>query len=351
MSSNFLLPIARHARELLEHASEHLRGNVERDLIFALIHADNSVEIMLREYLRFKKRKSWKDLENKNFHQLLNDCRELGTIENNRNQFIAFHDIRNALYHTGTFAPRKQDVQAVIYYSKLLFNELHPNLPFKDMKAANPTKKTIKHLAEEFGQKPYVMEVDLIGRLKLFFIEQGYETRLNPKFAGTSIMADLLATRNNEAIVIEVKGGARRVFNSSIFRLAGFVDAARKTLPEKKVTGWFVAKTGFSKAARSAAGKLNIKLISGNEFEELLMPTSKATAKITRGSAEKIAIELVKSKNKNVSGVDVSSVHQKMKNWVINGAFSTRINGLPWAFNFEVRISENGEVISYNFNV
>lgn len=71
---------------------------------------------------------------------------------------------------------------------------------------------------------------------------------------------------------------------------------------------------------------------------------------ITMKEAEKIAIELVKTKDEDASEIDVSSAEKENEEWIIKGSFSTRINGLPWPFNFEVRINENGEVKSYNLN-
>jgi hypothetical protein len=252
------------------------KGN-EKDVIFALIHADNSVEIMLREHLRFDKNKPWKDLENKGFNQLLDECRELATIENNKSQFVAFHDIRNALYHVGTFVPRKQDVESAVYFAKLLFNEIHPNSTFKDMKLASPSDRTINILAKEFGkQKPYVTEMKFVGELASFFRRHGYKTEFNPKFAGTTAMADLLVTGKDEIIIVEVKARTKgkRVLNSAVFQLAGFVEVVKKALPEKKVTGWLVTNTAFSKAAVSAARKLKIKVVSSEEFRDMLSRNS-----------------------------------------------------------------------------
>lgn len=271
-----LLPIARHAKELIEHASEHLKYKTEKDLIIALIHLDNAVEIMLKEYLRFSKNQPWRNIENKLFYQLLDVCVELETIENNKSQFVAFHDIRNALYHAGTFAPRKKDVESSLYFSKLLFNEMHPNFSFKDMKIESTSYSTINYLAREFGRKPYVTEARLVKELADFFKAQGYEIRLNPKFAGTSIMADLLLIKNREAIVIEIKARtkSKKVLNSAVFQLVGYVEAVRQAMPTKRVKGWLVTNTDFSEAALTAARKLDIRLVSGKELKDILSQSS-----------------------------------------------------------------------------
>jgi len=267
------LPIARHAKELLEHASGHLQNGTEKDLIIALIHLDNAIEIMLKEYLRFNKNKSWRSIESKFFYQLLEACVELETVENNKSQFVAFHDIRNALYHAGTFAPRKEDVESALYFSKLLFNEMHPNFSFKEMKIETTSDSTIHFLAREFGRsKPYVTEARLVKELAFFLKRQGYEATINPTFAGASIMADLLLTRNNEAIVIEIKARTKgkKVLNSAIFQLGGYVEAVRKAMPAKKVEGWLVTNTDFSNTAKKAARDLKIKLISSDDLKNLL---------------------------------------------------------------------------------
>jgi len=267
------LPIARHAKELIEHSSEHLKNGTEKDLIIASIHLDNAIEIMLKEYLRFNKNKAWRSIENKFFHQLLDDCVELETIENNKSQFVAFHDIRNALYHAGTFAPRREDVESAFYFTKLLFNEMHPNFSFKTMKVETTSNRTIRFLAREFGRdKPYVTEARLVNELALVFKRQGYETRINPTFAGTSIMADLLLLKNSEAVLIEIKARTKgkKVLNSAIFQLAGYVEAVRKAMPTKRVKGWLVTNTNFSKAAITAARKLNVRLINAEELKKIL---------------------------------------------------------------------------------
>lgn len=268
-----LLPITRHAKELVEHSAEHLKKGDEKDLIIALIHIDNAIEIMLKEYLRFNKNRSWRNIENQFFPQLLDACVDLETIENNKSQFIAFHDIRNALYHAGTFAPRKEDVESALYFSKLLFNEMHPNFSFVEMKLETPSDKTIHLLTKEFGRgKPYATEARLVKELAAFFKKQGYASRINPTVAGTSIMADLMLTRNNKSIVIEVKARAKghNVLNSAIFQLAGYLEAIKGAMPTREVEGWLVTNTSFSRAAITAARKLGIRLVNGKDLEGIL---------------------------------------------------------------------------------
>ncbi len=268
-----LLPIARHAKELIEHSSEHLQGGSEKDLIIALVHIDNAVEILLKEHLRFDKNVSWRKIEDKFFPQLLDDCvSDLDALENNKSQFIAFHDIRNALYHAGTFAPRKDDVESAIYFTKLLFNELHPEFAFKELKVKATPKDTIRFLAKEFGRdKPYATEVGLTNKIASLMRRHGYVVALNPMLGGTSRMADMLLTKGNKIIVVEVKARTtgKRVLNSSVYQLAGYV-AAVKQEKNSEVEGWLVTNENFSSVARKAAEKLEIRLISGSELKRLL---------------------------------------------------------------------------------
>lgn len=56
--SSSVLPTTRHIRELIEHSEEHLSLGSERDMKIALIHVDDSIEIMLKEHLRYNREKS-----------------------------------------------------------------------------------------------------------------------------------------------------------------------------------------------------------------------------------------------------------------------------------------------------
>lgn len=76
----------------------------------------------------------------------------------------------------------------------------------------------------------------------------------------------------------------------------------------------------------------------------------KSIPRINREKAETIALELVRKKNEDVSEVEISGVNREGEEWVIKGAYSTSIEGSPWAFDFVVRMDDKGEVISYDFN-
>jgi Holliday junction resolvase len=269
-----LLPIARHAKELIEHSSEHLENGSEKDLLISLVHIDNSVEIMLKEHMRFKRNISWGQIEKMFFPQLLDACaQDLETIENNKNQFTAFHDIRNALYHAGTFVPRKEDVESALYFSKSLFNEIHPDFSFEKIEAIATSIDTINFLAKEYGvNRPYVTEYELTQKIALKLQKEGYKVRVNTRISGTALMPDILLTRNNEVIVVEIKARSTgKILNSSVYQLAGYVSAIKKVVPsDSKVEGWLITNTAFNMAAKKTAVDLNLRLISGEELAQML---------------------------------------------------------------------------------
>lgn len=78
---------------------------------------------------------------------------------------------------------------------------------------------------------------------------------------------------------------------------------------------------------------------------------SKTTPRISRERAKTIAVELVKNENEDVSEVRISGIRRQEEEWVVKGYYSTSIEGLPCSFNFVVRIDNNGEVVSCDFNV
>lgn len=90
------------------------------------------------------------------------------------------------------------------------------------------------------------------------------------------------------------------------------------------------------------------KLDNSNQSQRLATNSSKS--KISMEEAEEIAINFVKTKNDNVSEVEVTHANNENGKWNIKGSFSTRIEGYPWASNFTVIMDEEGKVTAYNFN-
>ena len=74
------LPSSRHAKDLIEQADEHLNKSTEKDLKFALIHADNAIESLLKEHARYGKNKRINDVVEMSFHKLLEECGDLPAV-------------------------------------------------------------------------------------------------------------------------------------------------------------------------------------------------------------------------------------------------------------------------------
>jgi len=121
-----MLPITRHVKQTIDHADYHFKKGDEFDMKNALINADNSIEIMLKGYMRYEKGHSLKKVEDKRYHELLDECEEIEIIKNSRKYFQAYHDLRNTVYHEGVLIPPKEDVKGSIELAKSLFNELYP---------------------------------------------------------------------------------------------------------------------------------------------------------------------------------------------------------------------------------
>lgn len=90
------------------------RSGTEWDRKASLIHADNSIEILLKEYLRYFKKKSWREIDNLSFYDLLNSCNDIGLVDSSSEYFLSYHDIRNEVYHTGTLVPGREDLESLI---------------------------------------------------------------------------------------------------------------------------------------------------------------------------------------------------------------------------------------------
>lgn len=105
-------PWVRGPIEVLNHAIEHLKLGSEKDLRFALIHADNSVELAAKSFLFFEKRLipekiEWKEWNRakRNFHQVMKLVYEFSSEQgftDELDSYIAFyHNLRNKIYHDG----------------------------------------------------------------------------------------------------------------------------------------------------------------------------------------------------------------------------------------------------------
>jgi len=77
----------------------------------------------------------------------------------------------------------------------------------------------------------------------------------------------------------------------------------------------------------------------------------KSTDRISIERAEKLALTLIKGKEKDAYDIEISGVKREKEGWVVKGAYSTKIDkDLDWAFNFIVKIDKNGKIVEYNLN-
>lgn len=105
------LATSRHARDLIEHAEEHLQMGSERDLKFSLIHADNAIEALLKEHTRYGKRQRIDNIIEMSFQKLLDASSDIAFVEDQRHLLSFTHDMRNAVYHFGALTPQQGGCQ------------------------------------------------------------------------------------------------------------------------------------------------------------------------------------------------------------------------------------------------
>lgn len=192
-----MLPTTRHIRELITHAEEHMNCGKELDSKVSLTHADNAIEIMLKEYLRSQKERAWDEIEDLSFYKLLGKCDEINLVRDSKKFFLAYHDMRNAVYHTGTLVPQKEDLKAAVGFAKTLFNELHPDLRFDEASIELPSKKSIDKISTYPDFRPYLHEITLTERFGVFFIKNGYTVSFEQPMSDGR-RADLVAEKGTK---------------------------------------------------------------------------------------------------------------------------------------------------------
>jgi len=261
-----MLPTTHHVKELIVHAEEHLLSGSERDLKISLMHADNSIEILLKEHLRYGQEKSWGEIEHMNFYELLSSCKDISLVNSSKSFFLAFHDMRNAVYHVGTLVPMKKDVQSAVEFAKTLFNELHPSFRFAEARIELPSEKSIRVASDTLGQKlPYINELSLIRDFSEYLRQMGYEVLLEHSLARFRI--DILARKEDDLIVCEVKTRGAGVL--SVRQLISYMDALREKFPEKKIQGWLITNGQFTAPAQTIAKGFKIRLFDRQKLRQL----------------------------------------------------------------------------------
>lgn len=256
----FVLTITRHTKALLDHSVEHLKSGSESDLQIALLHADNSVEILLKHHLRYSRKIPPSKLENMSFYDLINNSTDLKVIEQSRAYFLTYHDMRNSVWHDGLMIPPKDDVRSATSYAKQLFNELFPEAQYSDIHTSLPSKDSIDNLQNTLGKKDYLTEISQMQKISLIFDRHGYE--VIREHGPSEIELDLIARKEGHTVLCEIKLFKRSNIGSHIIHQTNnaFQNYITRNIvlnPEK----WLISDASFAKSAVEAAKTLNIRLL------------------------------------------------------------------------------------------
>lgn len=114
-------PILRSSLEVMEHAIEHLINETDRDAKLAVLHADNAVELILKELVRFKRMRL---IDRRGISISYYDCidklLEEGISIPELPDIDLLHTERNSIYHLGT-QPDQEKSAWLIYDVGLKF--------------------------------------------------------------------------------------------------------------------------------------------------------------------------------------------------------------------------------------
>lgn len=255
-----MLPITRRTKSLLDHSIEHLKVGSESDLQIALLHADNSVEILLKYHLRFTKNIPPVKLKDMSFYTLVDESKDLKIIKQSRSYFLIYHDMRNSVWHDGLMIPPKDDVRSATSFAKQLFNELFPENRYSDIQTSLPSKDSIYNLQSTFGEKDYLTEISLMQQIIILFEKQGYEAIIEHGISDTGL--DLIARKEWHTVLCQIKLSKRSNIGSHIIHQtnSAFQNYITRNIilnPEK----WLISDASFAKTAVEAAKSLNIQLL------------------------------------------------------------------------------------------
>lgn len=300
------LPTSRHILNLIQHGESLIDGTLENNPSISLILIDNSVELLLREYLRYYRNTNPNVVENLKFHELLARTSDLQTVNNHSIQFQAFHDIRNTVYHTGMLSPSNDDVMSALSFAKKLFNELHQEhqLP---VKLQLPTETTIDEL-NKLSHGEY-SELSFVTQLAKKFEVKGYTIKIEAPL-GKNLRADLIMEKNDQQILCEFKKNAEKVTRTAFGQLLLLKAELEKENPKAKITLWLIAHGKFTSELNDAAKKVGITLIDDQNLDEftgessLYIYTDKSV--VMQGGTLSIFVRVDKIESK--------PIHLKIKN-------------------------------------
>jgi len=123
-----LTPRGREVLDILIFVRElSLRGRFKQsdlDKRLAVIHVDNAVELMLKDYLEYVKREFFERIS---FPELLKRCLNLKIINSYYDEIKALHEARNKLYHGHEYrwSPRDEWLEKCITIAEELFKEIY----------------------------------------------------------------------------------------------------------------------------------------------------------------------------------------------------------------------------------
>jgi len=102
-------PILTSGLELLEHGIKHLRLGSNQDLKFAVMHADNCVELVLKEISRYKGiRIIDKKGQSIGYYDCVNELQSKGVLIPELPDIDLLHTERNSIYHLGSQPDKKK---------------------------------------------------------------------------------------------------------------------------------------------------------------------------------------------------------------------------------------------------
>ena len=121
MRKSVVSPILASSLEVLEHAIEHLKLGTNRDMKFAVQHADNATELILKELARFKGiRLIDKRGQSISYYDCIDELQRRGVDIPELTNIDLLHTERNSIYHLGS-QPDKLKTDWLVYDVSLNF--------------------------------------------------------------------------------------------------------------------------------------------------------------------------------------------------------------------------------------
>jgi Holliday junction resolvase len=264
-----MLPSSRHSKELIEHAEEHIRHNKDLDMKVALIHSDNSIEVMLKGYLRYSKYVKNEEVEKIGFYELITRCEDIALVKASKSNFLAYHDLRNTLYHQGALVPEKEDVISAIELAKSLFNELNSTDAFSNAKVELISGSVITNIANTIGNPPYLEELRVISKAANIFINHGFQ--VSSQSGSADVLADVVAEKGKRVIVCEIKKFIKtREIQYIIQELFYRRQKYNILFNDKNIEFWIISQK-YSMQSKNLALQYDLKLLNLQEIESQLI--------------------------------------------------------------------------------